>query len=334
MSINQINNGDSGLTARGIINSVIDNINNLSTLGTSSYALTASYAENGGNNIDTSSLVTTSSFEAFTSSIQSEVTSLTNATSSYILNNQTSSMAVFSAETASYITLNAGAGIEINNANTISSRLVTVNGIQPVDGNALVSLAGTITGTSASLVLSSSGDITASINNNTLWVISSDSTPTNNGKTYIFISGPPGQWLPIAPLDTAAADARYLMLGPQSPLTNNLVVNGNVSASSFTGNIQGTSSWATTASNAITASHALNILSPGGSNGQIQYRLSSTQFDGVSSLTFTGGILRATGSFTGSLVGELTGTSSWAQSSSNALTASFLPTGTYNIRII
>ena len=284
MSINQINNGDSGLTARGIINSVIDNINNLSTLGTSSYALTA-----------------------------------------------------LSAETACYITLNAGAGIEINNANTISSRLVTVNGIQPVDGNALVSLTGTITGTSASLVLSSSGDITASINNNTLWIISSDSTPTNNGKTYIFISGPPGQWLPIAPLDTAAADARYLMLGPQSPLTNNLVVNGNVSASSFTGNIQGTSSWATTASNAITASHALNILSPGGSNGQIQYRLSSTQFGGVSSLTFTGGILRATGSFTGSLIGELIGTSSWAVSSSraitasNALTASFLPTGTYNI---
>ena len=48
MSINQINNGDSGLTARTIINQVVTNVNNLSTTGTASYAITASYALNGG----------------------------------------------------------------------------------------------------------------------------------------------------------------------------------------------------------------------------------------------------------------------------------------------
>lgn len=48
MSINQINNGDSGLTARTIINQVVTNVNNLPTTGTASYAITASYALNGG----------------------------------------------------------------------------------------------------------------------------------------------------------------------------------------------------------------------------------------------------------------------------------------------
>jgi phage gp45-like len=40
---------------------------------------------------DTSSFVTTSSFNSFTSSIQSEVNSLTSVTSSYVLNSQTGS---------------------------------------------------------------------------------------------------------------------------------------------------------------------------------------------------------------------------------------------------
>ena len=59
-----------------------------------------------GSTIDTSSFVTTSSFNSFTSSIQSQVDSLTNATSSYILISQTSSMSVLSSSfalTASYV---------------------------------------------------------------------------------------------------------------------------------------------------------------------------------------------------------------------------------------
>jgi len=78
-----------------------------------SYALTASYALNGGGSIDTSSLVTTSSFNQFTSSyyldsasFSSSIASLTTSTSSYVLNSQTSSMVVLSASyanTASYV---------------------------------------------------------------------------------------------------------------------------------------------------------------------------------------------------------------------------------------
>jgi len=80
---------------------------------TASYAETASYSLNGGGNIDTSSLVTTSSFNQFTSSyyldsasFSSSIASLTTSTSSYVLNSQTSSMVVLSAsyaDTASYV---------------------------------------------------------------------------------------------------------------------------------------------------------------------------------------------------------------------------------------
>ena len=206
MSINQINNRDSGFAVRGILNQVITNINEIPTSGTSSYALTASYASLAQNAIS-----------------------------------------------ASYVPLIPGSGININGTQ-ISSRLVTVNGIQPINGNAFISLAGIITGTSASLILSSSGNITSSITSNTLWVISNDPISANNGKIYIFNSNSPGQWYPIAPLDVASADARYLMLGPQSPLTNNLNLgNNNIINVTL---MQGTASWAQTASNAINSQTA------------------------------------------------------------------------------
>jgi hypothetical protein len=71
------------------------------TVLSSSYALTASYAINIPI-IDTSALVGTASFNAFTSSIQTEVNNLTLATSSYVLTSVTSSMIVSGALTASY----------------------------------------------------------------------------------------------------------------------------------------------------------------------------------------------------------------------------------------
>jgi len=69
--------------------------------GTASYALTASYAMNGGGtNVDTGSFVTTSSFNAFTQSINT-------ATSSFVTNAQTSSFVTtssFNTFTSSYNT--------------------------------------------------------------------------------------------------------------------------------------------------------------------------------------------------------------------------------------
>jgi hypothetical protein len=81
----------------------------LQTDGTFVYDGTGSLVNiniSGSPSIDTGSFVTTSSFNSFTSSIQSQVDSLTNATSSYILNSQTSSMSVLSSSfalTASYV---------------------------------------------------------------------------------------------------------------------------------------------------------------------------------------------------------------------------------------
>ena len=124
------------------------------------------------------------------------------------------------------IPLAAGPGIEINGL-AISSSLVTVNGSYPVNGNVSVALSATITGTSASLASSGSGDVTASIGNGTVWIVSGDPTPAENGTVYIYVSASVGQWYPVAPLDTAAADARYLMLTPQAAISGALNMDGN-----------------------------------------------------------------------------------------------------------
>jgi hypothetical protein len=70
--------------------------------------------------------------------------------------------------------------------------------------------------------------------------------------------------------------------------------------------------------------------SPGGSPTQIQYN-SASAFGGVPTLTYDGTTLRATGSFTGSFTGSLFGTSSWAVSSSQAITASYVNISSSNI---
>jgi hypothetical protein len=77
-----------------------------------SYALTASFALNGGGGtVDTGSLVTTASFNAFTSSILAEVNALEAATSSYVQNSQTSSMSVATASSTPNALVNAVGGI-------------------------------------------------------------------------------------------------------------------------------------------------------------------------------------------------------------------------------
>lgn len=130
------------------------------------------------------------------------------------------------AGTAGSVPLVAGPGITINGLE-ITASLRSVNGTFPTNGNVSVSLTGVLTGTSASLVVSSSGTITGSLTNGTIWVIANDPTPANNGDVYVFVSGTVGQWYPVAPLDTAAADARYIKLdGANTPLTGNLNIGG------------------------------------------------------------------------------------------------------------
>ena len=121
--------------------------------------------------------------------------------------------------TASFAPILAGPGITVNGMEVTAS-VRTVNGISPTNGNIAVSLAGVLTGLSSSnydinLAASSSGTITSSFSNGALWVVSGETgsaTSGSNGQVFIFKSGSVGEWLRVAPLDTAAADARYLQL--------------------------------------------------------------------------------------------------------------------------
>lgn len=161
------------------------------------------------------------------------------------------------AVTASYamngggnVILTAGPGIIINGSE-ITASVRSLNGIFPIDGNIASSLTQTITGTSASLVLSSSGDITGSFPDGLVWIITSG---PGTGSLYIFASGSVGQWYPIASADQALNDARYLMLTPQTSLGGNLNMGGfNITNA---GTYQGTASWA---SNAISSSYPIAV---------------------------------------------------------------------------
>lgn len=88
------------------------------------------------------------------------------------------------------------------------------------------------------------------------------------------------------------------------------------------------------ASYSVTASYALNGGggggTPGGSTQQIQYN-NGGAFGGVSTATFDGTTLRATGSFSGSFTGSLFGSSSYAVSSSYVLSSSFTVSSSFAI---
>jgi hypothetical protein len=100
-----------------------------------------------------------------------------------------------------------------------------------------------------------------------------------------------------------------------------------ISASSFTGSLFGTASWAQSASNAInarTASFVNNLNQDLSITGAVILSGSSLpELRVIGETQFTGSV----NSFNG-YTGSLLGTSSWA---TNALTASFLPVGTYSI---
>lgn len=154
-----------------------------------------------------------------------------------------------------------GAGLEFNSSN-IQATVRQVNGQDPdpVTGNISTALTAVETGTSASLVQSSSGAITGSITNGTVWVISNDGDATKNGDTYIFKSGSVGQWYQISPLDEVAGDARYVRLSATSTqnITSSLVISGSTT---FSGSLF----W----SGASDLGGAANNVLVLGSNGQI-----------------------------------------------------------------
>ena len=112
----------------------------------------------------------------------------------------------------------AGPGIIINDYQ-ISSSVLTVNGVSPdPNGNIATALTNVITGTSGSLIISSSGDATGSLTEGTVWVVSgmTGSASASNGVSYIWDGNAPGQWLKLSSLDIVTADQRYVIQSPST----------------------------------------------------------------------------------------------------------------------
>lgn len=199
------------------------------------------------------------------------------------------------AGTASHVNLVAGPGVSVSGLQ-ITADVRTVNGITPVNGNIAVSLAGVLTGTSASLAVSSSGTITGSISNGALWVVSGDATPANNGDVYIYNAGAIGAWLPVAPLDTTAGDARYLLRSGLNYMTGDLDMDGNdiINGGIFFGTAE-TASFVT----------ASSVFGPYGANSVVSasQAVSASWAPGVAAFPYVGDA-RITGSLrlSGSLV--------------------------------
>ncbi len=233
----------------------------------SSYAETASfafYAVSASHEIiqELSSSYADTASQAISSSYASTASFVKLLGNKIIVNNYPDGIQLTGSDsvaTASYVQLNYGPGIipDPITPMAFSASVRSVNGIFPTNGNINTALVGVTTGTSASLFLSSSGDITASLNEGEVWVISNDPTASNNGRSFIYDEDNTtgvGTWYELAPTDLATMDARYLKLdGANSPLQ------GNVNLGGFdltNGDLIGTSSWAITSSHAVFASYA------------------------------------------------------------------------------
>jgi len=94
---------------------------------------------------------------------------------------------------------------------------------------------------------------------------------------------------------------------------------------SFSGNINGTASWAQSASQAISSSYALtaSYATNAGSTVDTSGFVTTSSFNAFTSSINTFTASYNTGSFSGSFNGSFLGTSSWAQSASQAITASY-----------
>jgi hypothetical protein len=152
---------------------------------------------------------------------------------------------------------------------------------------------------------------------------------------------------------TGAAFANSSLTDNGTTITGTTSIQLSGANSSLTGSLRGTSSWAETASNATTASYVNgSIFTSTNPALTASYTLSSSyasnanQLNGQTSSYYLNAsninagtlgntylpsqinVTGVTASFNGTLTGSLLGTSSWAN---NALTASSLPVGTYQI---
>ena len=244
-------------------------------------------------------------------------------------------------DTGSGQTYTAGDGLNLV-GNIFSSKVLTVNGQNPDgSGNITTALTAVETGNSASLVQSSSGAITASITNGTVWVISEDGDATKNGDTYIFKSGSVGQWYQISPLDEVAGDARYVRLSATSTqnITSSLLISGSTT---FTGslswsgslNANGATANVVVLSNGqlyVTGAYGSGGATPGGADKTIQFNDGGSTLSG--SGTFTFDKTTNTASISGSLLstGSLISSGSLRVIGTETITGSLIVSSSSNV---
>ena len=243
-------------------------------------------------------IVTGSYTGSFTGSFRGEVIGSLTGTSSFAAN-------ASNAVTASYVPLVQGQGVTISGL-TISADVRTVNNIQPVNGNIAVALSATKTGTSASLA----SFPTASLADGTVWIVSNDLTPSNNGDAYIYNSGS-RLWYAIAPLDQAAADSRYLLLSSTASMLTPYALSSTLN--NYTPNSATSSFVVFSVFNAFTSSV-----------------VTTSTFN-----TFTASALTTAlfNSWTGSAGSQFAGSASYASGSTNAVSASYAQTASYALNV-
>jgi hypothetical protein len=147
---------------------------------------------------------------------------------------------------SNYISASLGDGLEFDN-DKIQAKVRQVNGEDPINGNVAVSLTAVLTGPSSSnppnnLIGSSSGTVTGSIANATVWIVSGDtSDPNPDGLAYIFISQSAtadgyGEWLPLSYINQPTADIRYVRKSPNGGASEvqSITSSLNISGSSIT----------------------------------------------------------------------------------------------------
>jgi hypothetical protein len=296
----------------------------------------------GGGSIDTGSLVTTASFNAFTSSIQGQVNSLQSVTSSYVTNSQTSSMSVATAsfastasyvqnaQTASYV-LNAisssyaSTASYVKNAqtasylNTLNQDLI-FNGNLTLNGTASIAYLN-VTYESASVIYSSGSNQLGDATNDTQTLIG---TVIVSGSQRITGSlnvsaGITGSLFGTSSWASNATTASYVLNAVSSSFSSTSSYVVTAQTASYVLNAI-SSSFATSASRAVTASYILNAVS---SSYALTASYALNAGSGGISFPYTGsavitGSLVVTGSTTSTLgfTGSLFGTSSWARSAS------------------
>lgn len=249
-------------------------------------------------NATTNVLSTTASFASTASYILNAVSASFSTTASYVLNSISASFA----STASYV-LNAVSASFSNTASYVNT----------LNQNVLIT--GSLTIGTSSI---GSGE-------NTLILGPAPNGGSGEGGQLLF-QATGGTYTSASMLDNYQNRFRLLRgINAGSDLeiasfnmhSGQLVMNKYTGSGAFPGTAAGFLA-VDSSGNVITATGAGGSTTPGGSNTQIQYN-NSNAFGGVPVLTYDGTTLRATGSFTGSLIGSLTGTASFATTASFAL---------------